>query len=91
MKERGVKLVLIKQNKRHSTIKQKERAWAHDWERQETITTFSMTIANEQTLIANEVEGVVPFTQGVRKGEEQQQQTTTKKTETKSPQFAFDF
>ena len=60
-------------------------------ERQETITTFSMTMTNEQTPIANEVEGIVPFTQGVRKGQEQQQQSTTKKTETKLPQFAFDF
>ena len=50
-----------------------------------------MTMTNEQTLIVNEVEGVVPFTQGVRKGQEQQQQSTTKKTETKSPWFAFDF
>ena len=46
---------------------------------------------NEQTLIANEVEGIVPFTQDVRKGQEQQQQSTTKKTKTKLPQFFSDF
>ena len=46
---------------------------------------------DEQTLIANEVEGVVPFTQDVRKGQGQQQQSTTKKTKQKLPQFFSDF
>ena len=90
MKERRVKLVSIKQNKRHSTIKQKERAWAHDQERHNA-TAFLHALQNKRDCTSDKrSEGHSPLHSRRVEGVTQQQQTTTKKTLKEMPFVCFD-
>ena len=85
------KLVLIKQNKRHSTIKQKERAWAHDQERQETITTFSMTKTRRANTDCERSRRHRPLHSRCEEGARTTATINNKENKTKLPQFFSDF